>query len=437
MAQFRVLKATVQRMYGVVIRPHDLITGWMLRHATWLITRYLTHADGLTSYQRRWDRQFSSPLCVFGETVQTKLSVKRANKYEGDWKTGIWLGRDSETNEHLIALDSGVIRSRTVRRFPEPEQYQLQVYRAMKGTLWNLRTDNGNFQNAADFQPRNTFPLPAFDQQQQPATSGPTGADASVDTDNTAQTTKTEGEDMDIDSETVQSTSHIAPSTSKRVPDADALSEPKRLRIAILANIRLKTGKVVEAVVNEDTFDYDMRRIAELARHEKLDPEKTLKGMKIEITAMTELDVYDVISLPEVPHDSQLIGVRWVLKEKADEVRARLVAQGYNQELAIDQETYASTPQLTTLKFLLASAVSRNLFIKIGDISTAFLHASLDHPVYCKAPEEIYGPGKALRLKRALYGLKNSPLLWQEHLPQIPTELNFERMKTDANLYLY
>jgi hypothetical protein len=146
MAQFRVLKATVQRMYGVVIRPHDLITGWMLRHATWLITRYLTHADGLTSYQRRWDRQFSSPLCVFGETVQTKLSVKRANKYEGDWRTGIWLGRDSETNEHLIALDSGVIRSRTVRRFPEPEQYQLQVYRAMKGTLWNLKTDSGTFQ---------------------------------------------------------------------------------------------------------------------------------------------------------------------------------------------------------------------------------------------------------------------------------------------------
>ena len=210
----------------------------------------------------------------------------------------------------------------------------------------------------------------------------------------------------------------------------------KRLRIAFLVTVQLKDGTQIEAIVNEDMIDFDMAKIAEIARHERLDPNKPLLGMQVEIEAMQTLEVFDLINLSDVPAGHQVIGTRWVLKEKGDGVRARLVAQGYNQELELDQSTYASTPPLVTLKFLCANAVSRRLLIKLGDISTAFLHAVLKQLVYCHAPSEIYGEGKALQLKRAVYGLKNSPLLWQEHLAECLTEIGFTRLKTDANLYV-
>jgi hypothetical protein len=122
----------------------------------------------------------------------------------------------------------------------------------------------------------------------------------------------------------------------------------KRLRIAFLATVQLKGGTQIEASVNEDRIDFDMAKIAEIARHERLDPNKTLLGMKVEIEAMQTLDVFDLINLSDVPVGHQVIGTRWVLKEKGDGVRARVVAQGYNQELELDQSTYASTPQLVT-----------------------------------------------------------------------------------------
>jgi hypothetical protein len=156
-----------------------------------------------------------------------------------------------------------------------------------------------------------------------------------------------------------------------------------------------------------------------------------------EMTAMNELRVFDVLDDSEVPSDCNIIGSRWVLKEKGDTVRARLVAQGFSQALTDDQETYASTPPLTTLKLVLSLSLSRNHVLLVGDISTAFLHAAIDVPTFARAPPEIYGSGKVLKLHRALYGLKNSPLLWQEHLARTLESINFRRLKTDPNLYVH
>ena len=36
------------------------IVGWAIRHTSWILTRYLRHADGKTSYERRWQRPYAS-----------------------------------------------------------------------------------------------------------------------------------------------------------------------------------------------------------------------------------------------------------------------------------------------------------------------------------------------------------------------------------------
>ena len=95
------------------------IVGWAIRHASWILTRYLRHADGKTSYERRWQRPYASPLCIFGETVmyaeQTKVLPKHATRFN----SGIWVGRCTISNAHLVVDGSKLFRTRTVRRFPE------------------------------------------------------------------------------------------------------------------------------------------------------------------------------------------------------------------------------------------------------------------------------------------------------------------------------
>ena len=41
------------------------------------------------------------------------------------------------------------------------------------------------------------------------------------------------------------------------------------------------------------------------------------------------------------------------------------------------------------------------------------------------------------KLKRALYGLNNSPRLWQDHFATVMKKINFRHMKSDPNLYVH
>lgn len=47
------------------------------------------------------------------------------------------------------------------------------------------------------------------------------------------------------------------------------------------------------------------------------------------------------------------------------------------------------------------------------DAINAFVHADLDETVFMEIPPENGELGKVLRLNKALYSLRRSPLLWQ------------------------
>ena len=122
------------------------------------------------------------------------------------------------------------------------------------------------------------------------------------------------------------------------------------------------------------------------------------------------------------------------------ELRMRLVVQGYFQDSSsIDADSiYASTPSLVTLRLLLVMALARSWEISPADISAAFLHASIEEPVFVWPPSEYYSEGNCLwRLNRAMYGLRQSPKLWQEHFATVISKLGFRRCKSDSNLYCH
>lgn len=69
------------------------------------------------------------------------------------------------------------------------------------------------------------------------------------------------------------------------------------------------------------------------------------------------------------------------------------------------------------------------------DIPTAFLNGKLENEVYWLKTEGVKSRTPILRLNRALYGLKESPKVWNETFNEFALKHNFERSRYDSCLY--
>ena len=155
---------------------------------------------------------------------------------------------------------------------------------------------------------------------------------------------------------------------------------------------------------------------------------------------MQKHDVYEEVSTDNVDQETlhNAIDSRWVHKNKTPtEVRSRIVAKGYKEEVEDLDDIYASTPLFVILRVLLTVAMARSWRIRLGDVSTAFLHAPLGNQrVYIWPPKEYYPEGTTLRrLKKAMYGLRSSPKAWQDYFATSMSDLGFRRLLSEANVY--
>ncbi|GJS77981.1 copia protein [Tanacetum coccineum] len=114
-----------------------------------------------------------------------------------------------------------------------------------------------------------------------------------------------------------------------------------------------------------------------------------------------------------------IIGTKWVFRNKLDENgivsrnKARLVAQGYNQQEGIDyDETYAPVARLESIRILLAYACALDFKLFQMDVKSAFLNGFINEEVYVAQPLgfiDFEKPDHVYKLKKALYGLKQAP----------------------------
>ena len=68
------------------------------------------------------------------------------------------------------------------------------------------------------------------------------------------------------------------------------------------------------------------------------------------------------------------------------------------------------------------------------DVKNAFLQGDLEEEVYMELPEglqENSNPNQVCKLKKAIYGLKQSPRAWYGKLSQALTEKGFKRSEGD------
>jgi len=116
--------------------------------------------------------------------------------------------------------------------------------------------------------------------------------------------------------------------------------------------------------------------------------------------------------------NKNIIGTKWVfrnkLNEKGEVVRnkARLVAQGYNQQEGIDYtETLSPVARLEAIRLLLSYAVNHDIILYQMDVKSAFLNGVISEEVFVKQPpdfEDLKHPDHVYKLKKSLYGLKQA-----------------------------
>ena len=91
------------------------------------------------------------------------------------------------------------------------------------------------------------------------------------------------------------------------------------------------------------------------------------------------------------PTNHPIIGTKWVFRNKMDELgnvvrnKARLIAQGYNQEEGIDfDKTFAPVDRIEAIRLLLAFACHMNFKLFEIDVKSAFLNGFIQEEVYVK-----------------------------------------------------
>ena len=241
--------------------------------------------------------------------------------------------------------------------------------------------------------------------------------------------------------EEVPGASGASSSTSRPFRTCD---HPMRLFDLRVSAVTTKQALEVPVAVNQDEDELTLEeRFKNPLFWQSADftYEEEKAGMNKEMQSMLNFDVFEEVKMAELT-PAQLetvISTRWVKTRKSDGTcRCRIVVRGYDQVVEDPDETYASTPSLLTLKTLLTLAVARGWHVTLADVSTAFLHASMDGEVLVLPPVEYYPSGDVVwKLKRALYGLKNAPKLWQQHLASTLESKGFQRMKSDPNLYFH
>jgi hypothetical protein len=102
-------------------------------------------------------------------------------------------------------------------------------------------------------------------------------------------------------------------------------------------------------------------------------------------------------------------------KKRSGECKARACVLG-NQIKQVGIEVYAPTVSMVAQRGLLIEATSKKDFCSFFDIDCAFLNATLNEDIFVSIPECWRKPGESpvKKLKKALYGLPQSPRAWQK-----------------------
>jgi hypothetical protein len=183
---------------------------WVIRHASWLMARFLVKATGTSAYAAVYGEEYRREIVHFGEAIMIKIPVPdhrgmrpgaRAHKGDTAWTRAIWLGRSEVTDGHLAVTADGIVRSRTIRRLPTGSRADRTLFESVQCMPWDAGSGGGvkrgrpiKMQPAA-FTPA-PFAEPAVEAESSPSAEPPEAPSSSDPMDEIEETADTGGAEI-------------------------------------------------------------------------------------------------------------------------------------------------------------------------------------------------------------------------------------------------
>uniref|UniRef100_A0ACD6APZ5 Uncharacterized protein n=2 Tax=Avena sativa TaxID=4498 RepID=A0ACD6APZ5_AVESA len=173
----------------------------------------------------------------------------------------------------------------------------------------------------------------------------------------------------------------------------------------------------------------------------KQDP-KWREAMIEELNALERNKTWELVHLPA---GKRAVGCKWIYtvkqnpEGKIERYKARLVARGYSQAYGIDyDETFAPVAKMNTVRILISCATNFGWPLHQLDVKNAFLHGDLQEEVYMEIPPGFSTPrtsGKVCRLRKSLYGLKQSPRAWFDRFRRVVCGMGYKQCNGDHTVF--
>jgi hypothetical protein len=145
-------------------------------------------------------------------------------------------------------------------------------------------------------------------------------------------------------------------------------------------------------------------------------------AVQTEIDTLKARETWELF--PRSPR-TRVLPSKMVLKIKrqpngdVDRYKKRLVALGCLHREGDHDETFSPLVDFTMVRFALALAIHERTHVHHVDVTGAFLYGDLEEELYMSLPpgfEDSEHPDYVCKLKKTLYGLKQSPRIWHQHL---------------------
>ncbi|BBH01411.1 hypothetical protein Prudu_011666 [Prunus dulcis] len=222
-----------------------------------------------------------------------------------------------------------------------------------------------------------------------------------------------------------------------------SLSEPKSdSRVRYPLNNYVSTCHLSES---NKSFVYQLSTVSiPNSVQEALADSRWKDAMNEELRSLKKNATWEITDLPA---GKKSVGCKWVytIKYKADgtvdRFKARLVAKGYTQKYGIDYtDTFAPVAKINTVRVLLSLAANLDWPLQQFDVKNAFLHGDLTEEIYMDLPPGLSDPDirkqKVCRLKKSLYGLKQSPRAWFGRFTKSMRAFGYMQSNWDHTLFL-
>lgn len=169
------------------------------------------------------------------------------------------------------------------------------------------------------------------------------------------------------------------------------------------------------------------------------DSARWLAAEKKEIDTLWKMGTFQIVDRP-AKYDPLPLQFVYKLKVKDGDFnnciyKARLVVRGNLQYEHEYGDTYAPTAKLWVVRTLAALAAQENMTLKKFDLTGAFLVADMDRDLYVEIPGYGIPDGKAILLKKALYGGRSSGALYAKEISTWLKAYGFKPTSVDETLF--